>query len=205
MTTGHRFRAHQQPFEGDLCLIRGGTWNWNVDETAAQMIESQMPLLLKDNATTADCREVSTPSGPSAIDGHVEPFVGYYSYEPRTVVRVDGSWADLTEVDHGSLVLGLDQPADPRAIRATVLEIRDEDETVLRRADPSILTGYPNRIIGRWCRIPHRPSADGPAAALDAAVATAPGLSKPARQALDAHHELDVTGVVFTDGLRPGV
>src|SRR5437870_2477061 len=34
VTTGHRFRTHQQPFEGNLCLIRGGTWNWNVDETA---------------------------------------------------------------------------------------------------------------------------------------------------------------------------
>src|SRR5882672_9805551 len=49
VTTTHAFRTHRQPFLGNLCLIRGGTWNWNVDETAAQLIESQMPLLLADN------------------------------------------------------------------------------------------------------------------------------------------------------------
>lgn len=206
VTAAHRFRTHQHPFEGNLCLIRGGTWNWNVDETAAQLIESQMPFLLKDNGLGAGEGDATTPGERSTVvDGHVEPFVGYYTYEPRTVVRVDGSWADLTEVDHGSLVLGLDQPTDPRALRATVLEIRKEDGTVLRRSDPAVLTGYPNRIMARWCRIPHRPAADGPDATFDAAVASAPALTKRAREAVDAHHELDITGVVFTDGLRPGV
>jgi molybdopterin/thiamine biosynthesis adenylyltransferase len=76
---------------------------------------------------------------------------------------------------------------------------------VLRRADPAILAGYPNRIAGRWCRIPERPDADGPRAALDAAVASAPALSQPAREALPGHHELDVIGIVFTDGLRPQI
>ena len=45
----YAFRTHRQPFAGNLCLIRGGIWNWNVDETAADLIESQMPLLIADN------------------------------------------------------------------------------------------------------------------------------------------------------------
>jgi molybdopterin/thiamine biosynthesis adenylyltransferase len=205
VSAAQRFRNHQHPFEGNLCLIRGGTWNWNVDETAAQLIESQMPMLLRDNGLFADEGDATRPSEPSAVvDGHVEPYVGYYTYEPRTAVRVDGSWPDLAEVDHGTLVLGLDQPTDPRALRATVLEIRGEDGTTVRRADPTILAGYPNRIIARWCRVPYRPAADGPDAVLAAAVASVPALSKSSREAVDAQHELDITGVVFTDGLRPG-
>ena len=47
-STKERLVTHQQPFTGDLCLLAGGTWNWDVDDTAARLIERQMPLLLAD-------------------------------------------------------------------------------------------------------------------------------------------------------------
>lgn len=199
--TTRSFRTHQHPFAGSLCLIRGGTWNWNVDETATQLIESQMPHLLADNA--------EHPNAGRAPDdhndhGHVEPFVGYYTYAPRAAIRVDGGWPDAKEAERGTLVIGLDRPVDPDALRATVLQVLDEDGTILGEAHPAILGGYPDRIAGRWCRLPARPDADDPRSALVAAIEVSPELSTAARQPVGAEHELDVVGVVFTDGIRPG-
>lgn len=202
VTTTHSFRTHQHPFAGNLCLIRGGTWNWNVDETAAQLIESQMPLLLADNAEHPHARHA--PNDNKRND-HVEPFVGYYTYAPRAAIRVDGGWPDVKEAERGTLVIGLDRPPDPDALRATVLQVLDEGGTIVREADPAILAGDPDRIAGRWCRLPARPDADSARAVLDAAIEVSPEFSRPARQQVGREHELDVVGIVFTDGTRPGV
>lgn len=48
VSTKQPLGSHQHPFTGDLCLLQGGTWHWDVSETAAQLIESQLPRLLGD-------------------------------------------------------------------------------------------------------------------------------------------------------------
>lgn len=199
VTTTHAFRTHQQPFRGNLCLIQGGTWNWNVDETAAELIEAQMPGLLADNESDGPTATVA----PTTTD-HVEPFAGYFTYEARTAVRVDGAWLDINETDTGSLVLGLDQPADARALRATVLEVLDDDGNVLRRADPEILSGYTVRVSGRWLRLADRPRADDARSVLEEVIERAPHFGVPARQRI-GQHDVEIVGVVFTDGARPGL
>lgn len=208
VTSRHTFRTHQQPFQGNLCLIRGGTWNWNVDETAAQLIESQMPALIADNLTVDDTEapagEVNDPAGRIPVAGaHVEPFVGYYTYAPRTAIRVDGDWVDLTEADSGTLVVGLDQPPDLNALRGAVLEVRDAAGNVIRQAHPQIVDGYPTRVTGRWCRLEQRPERDEPQCVLDSA-SKALSTVVPATTRV-GEFELDFTGVVFTDGVRPDI
>lgn len=136
---------------------------------------------------------------------HVEPYVNYYDYAPESAVRVDGEWADVTEAGSGILVVGLDQPVHPQTLRATVLEVLDTEGTLLRQADDAILQRHPQTIRGRWCRLPERPGDDGAGPALDAAVAIDSSLAVSAPQPVGGGHELDVTGVVFTDNLQPGV
>lgn len=205
VTSRHSFRTHQQPFQGDLCLIRGGTWNWNVDETAAHLIESQMPALIADNvrvegtdlADELDDLAVRTPGA----DAHVEPFVSYYTYAPRTAIRVDGNWADLTEADRGTLIIGLDQPPDLNALRGTVLEVLDAAGNVIRQAPPQILDGYPTRATGRWCRMDQRPERDEPRLVLECASHAVSTVVAATTRV--GEFTLDLTGVVFTDGVRP--
>lgn len=203
VATAHEFRTHRQPFAGNLCLIRGGTWNWNVDETAAQLIESQMPLLIADNLgpDESDDDTGAGPPGDPPRSTHVEPFVSYYSYAPEAVVRVDGDWADLTEAERGSLVIGIDQPPNLNALRGAVLEVRDDNGGVLRRAHPHIAEGYPTRVAGRWCRLDTRPERDDPQCVLDEASQKLPG--QVAASSRVGEFDLEVTGAVFTDGVRP--
>lgn len=145
-------------------------------------------------------------SDPSAAvsDTHVEPFVSYYSYEPEAAIRVDGGWDDITEADHGFLVLGLDHSYDISALRATVLEVHDEAGQVLRKADPAVDDLHPRRVRGRWCRLQARPAEDGGQPTLAAAIDAWPDLARPSYEHFEGL-ELDVTGAVFTDGVRPGI
>lgn len=208
VTTSHVFRTHQQPFRGNLCLIRGGTWNWNVDETAAQLIESQMPALIADDKSVEIPETPDDDVGPpasqvSASGTHVEPFVGYYTYVPGTAIRVDGDWAEITEADRGTLVVGLDQPPAVETLRGTVLEIRDSSGHVIRRAGEEVAAGYPNRLVGRWCRLNERPPQDEPQSVLDATTDLVSTLV-PERGRV-GEFEVDLVGAVFTDGVRPEV
>jgi hypothetical protein len=211
VATEQLFGTHQHPYEGSLCLIRGGTWNWSVDETAATLIESQMPALIADNleVSRVEPRDeaVADDHGAGADEAtneHVEPFVGYYTYAPRTAIRVDGSWPDLTEVHTGTVIVGLETPIDLDALRGTVLEIRDAAGNVVREAHPRIVENFRNRVTGRWCRLDRRPGPDDPKSVFQ--VAAAAGLPPVDRaHASVGEFQLDVTGVVFTDGVAPGI
>jgi molybdopterin/thiamine biosynthesis adenylyltransferase len=211
VTARDRFRTHQHPYRGHLCLIRGGTWNWDVNETAAQLIESQMPALLADHFAAGDAPPATgaaTHNQASTVAQlareHVEPFVGYYSYAPRTAIRVDGGWEDLTEADSGTVLVGLDEPHDLKALRGAVLEVRDAVGKVIRQAHPRITAGFPRRVTGRWCRLAVRPEQDDPQA-IRAAVEEAGPPFVDRVQTLVGDFQLELTAVVFTDGVKPHI
>jgi len=197
-----RLDRHRQPFSGQLCLLRSGTRHWDVTETAAELIRTQLPQLLADQ----EPEQADDPTSPvaeadEARFAHVEPIVGYYRYEPNTVVRVDGAWPDLTESDRGTILIGLDGPDNPAVLRGTILEVRDESGSLLRRADQAVAALFDQRIEGRWCRLPERPREDGGDAVLNAGVAVRPDLAAPHPQRV-AGGSLDVTAVVFTDDIQ---
>ncbi len=209
--TDHRFGAHQQPFVGNLCLLRSGASEWDVGETAADMIAEQMPKLLADRTDEPSSHPSSSttggedrePQGGTGAPGqrplpHVEPYANYYRYEQAAVARVDGSWSELAEANGGRLEIGVEGSGDVRALRAAILQVLADDGTVLRQADPAVRRLFSGTIHGRWCRLPGPPDADGGQAVLDAAIAENPALAKPAFERIGTG-SVDVVGVVFTD------
>jgi hypothetical protein len=204
VSTDHRFGNHQAPFDGRLCLLRGGTAEWDVAESAGEMIADQMPKLLRDrrDVAAAVVREPE-PTGPVSETPHVEPYVGYYTYQESAVVRVDGGWPDLVEADHGALTLGI-EPTDALHLRAVVLEVEDADGSLLREFDPVVRAAFRGSIRARWCRVESRPAGDGAQAALDAAVEVQPEFARPAMRRISGG-EVDVIGVVFTDDIDADV
>ena len=204
VATSHLFGNHQEPFGGRLCLLRGGTAEWDVGETAAEMIAEQMPKLLRDRRDLTGGEQHAAEEAPGSVPPpnvpHVEPYVGYYSYTEATVVRVDGSWAAVVEADHGTLTIGVEPNAPIHQLRGAVREVRGSDAIVLRECDPVVKDMFSTTINARWCRLRKRPSADGGPAALEAAINEQPTFARPEFQPIPGG-QLDVLGVVFTDDI----
>jgi hypothetical protein len=201
VSTDHRFGNHQEPFGGRLCLLRGGTAEWDIGETAGEMIADQMPKLLRDRRDVAVAE--SDPLPPVGPDGgttpHVEPYVGYYSYGESAVVRVDGGWPELVESDHGLLTLGL-EATDPAHLRAVVLAIADAAGATVREFDAAVRPSFGTIIKARWCRLEERPAGDGAPAVLQAVFASRPDFARPVMQKVPGG-EIDVVGIVFEDDI----
>lgn len=193
VTTTHKFRTHQQPFEGNLCLLRGGTWNWELDETAAHLIAGQMPKLIADNESAGE-------NLPAPAADHVEPFVKYYTYQTGAAIRVDGDWPTVSEADHGTLTISLDNATNPNALRGTLLTVRDSSGRIIREADPAVTTAG-RTLTGTWHRLDQRPQHNNPDAILDRVGAR----NHRGTANRVGEYELQVNAVVFTDGISPSV
>ena len=90
---------HRTPITGHLCLVHAR--DWNVGGTAAELLATQLPRLLRAAATTdpAEAAGLEVPAPEPA--GH---------YTPDQVgarIIVDGAWRIPPEVEQGALVLGV--------------------------------------------------------------------------------------------------
>ena len=201
VTATQRFNTHQQPFDGGLCLLLGDTFHWDISETAAELISHQLPGLVTDSQEAGE----AAAAGPPEPIAHVEPYVGYYTYEVDTSLRIGDTTEALDGVDEGSFTVALDRFGFPGTLRGVILEVRDTDGTA-RWSAPDAWKGMYEvqpKLVGRWVRLPERPADDGADGVLAAAAAVDPKLLRPDATELADRTQLDVTGVCFDDSIRP--
>lgn len=203
VTASQQLQSHQHPFNRQLCLLLGDTWFWDVSETVAELIRQQLPLLVADVADGVAPDEPGVQSqGPGA---HVEPYVGYYTYQPDTSVRIGDTTGALDGVDGGTLTLALDGLGAPGVLRGVVLEIQDAGGAAQWSAPDELSRMYADHphLSGRWARLPERPPADGPDGLLKAVGDEDPLVYSPREIQLGDGSQLDVVGAVFEDSVRP--
>jgi molybdopterin/thiamine biosynthesis adenylyltransferase len=184
---------HQNPFAKNLCLFGRSTSNWSTEDTLAESIKSQLPLVLKAART-----EDSLVSG--SIEEHQgEPISTYFNYHPEAILMVDSSWSIPSEFTQGELTIGLgEQPG--LVLQGVVVEVRASNGQVLTPAHPNLSNLYQKRIRGKWFRVGRLAHETDPRKFLEAYLHEHKNITRHRGDTLGGW-QVDVTGVVFAEEL----
>ena len=148
-----RLAHHQNPLEGNICLLGRRSDNWRSTDTLAGLLQAQLPEVLRTGRSNADAAAIG-----GAEERQAEPLSVYYPYAPGIVLTAIGG-GDI-DVRHrgGRFMLGTvpgPQGPPPRVfVRGAVLEVMADGGAVLAAADDALrraFTGTPLR--GRWARV----------------------------------------------------
>lgn len=201
---GLRLERHQNPYEGNLCLLERSTRAWNVNETAAWLVAEQVPHLLgllKEGGAALRAAEV--PQG--------EPATVYFAGEPGAVVFVPEEMLHLDpehRVGLMQLATGSQEPPQ-QLLRACLsnLSVRGHGgkKQVVARFTSPLSERFSGRTIdGRWARIERLPEGRMPRDLLAAIAAVEPSLERPRWQRLPDGSQVSVLGVVVSEEVRQG-
>jgi len=154
-----RVPAHQNPIDGNLCLLPRGSLHWDPAMLAARVLAERLELIY-------------TPGGvpPELEDAQGEPVTSYLPYVPNAGIVVDEACFDLvTGVSHGRLKFVVDgedwlraSPADPHAPlgKALLVEVRDRSGTAIAASDETMRVAFTGPVIaGVWERLDPAPDA----------------------------------------------
>jgi molybdopterin/thiamine biosynthesis adenylyltransferase len=140
-------QRHQHPFDKNLCLIGGATLNWSTGFTLAQLLQEQLPQVLKIGAA-ADPSQYKGEEEPQG-----EPFSMYYTGLTDSALLVDSSWTIPDDAVLGDLEILVEKGGDP--FRGSVARVLAKGQAVAQAAD-QIKELYVGKecILGHWIRVP---------------------------------------------------
>jgi molybdopterin/thiamine biosynthesis adenylyltransferase len=194
-----RLGRHQNPYEGNLCLLDRSTREWEVTDTGAWLLSERLPLLLDLLARGGQVlRQGEAPQG--------EPWTSYLLTEPGAAVFLP---ADALRVgrEHagGRLDLAFARGEAPSGrLRALVQRISARGELVLADAPKTMLSGFSGgHLRARWVRLTTPPDAATPNGMLAAAVAADPRLRSPRWRAV-SDGAIDVIGCLIEEEVAQG-
>ncbi len=154
-----RVATHQNPLEGNLCLLPRGSIHWDPAMLAARVLAERIELIY-------------APGGvPSELeDAQGEPVTSYLPYVSYAGVVVDEACFDVPAgVNQGRLRLVVDgedwlraSPGDPHAPlgKALLVEVRDPAGTAIAVSDEAVRAAFAGpAIAGVWERIDPAPDA----------------------------------------------
>lgn len=137
---------HQNPFHHNLCLLRRSTFFWNIDDTAASVLQSQFGTVL-----SAGRSETAPPEGTEQRQG--EPLAEFYPYDLPSMILIEGDQQIDPAHRSGVLRVRLATPESP-VIRGIVAEVQDNTGHILSKASEQlkgVFSGGPT-IRSRWIR-----------------------------------------------------
>lgn len=194
---------HQNPYEGNLCLLDRATRAWDTDWTAARLIEERVPLLL----------DLLEEGGQALREGEAlqgEPASAFFVHQPGTAIFVPGALLRIpTTIKHGSARLSFAEQ-EPAAVLVRALLSRAQARVRKRwrdvgRADDALLARFSggSSIEISWARLTELPPGRSPEELLAAAEAAVPGVR--ARRCTEvAGGDIAVTGCLFEEEVRQG-
>lgn len=143
-----KFPRHQNPMEGNLCLLGRRSQNWNSDWTLADLLTNQFPLL-ECAALTKNQIEREALEEPLG-----EPVTTYYAYRSGSMVIIDSSKKVDLENNAGGLTVRI-QPEYLPNVRAQVVDVRAQNGKILFSSN-----SYPSQgkeIPATWIRLSEPP------------------------------------------------
>jgi hypothetical protein len=197
-----RLGRHQNPFEGNLCLLEASTRAWRTTETAASLIAQQVPFLL--DLVKAGGMEMTRNEVPQG-----EPDSYYVGREHGTAVFVPEEALRLPPgADCGQAYFAFSPdrvgPAVHLLLRQVNARARSGGGKRIAVADAKFARRFPGPTVeGRWVRVDRSPGRE-PADYFAAAEAVRRGFGEPLWQR-SGEDELAILGVVFPEEVKQGV
>lgn len=182
---------HQHPQSKYLCLIGRRTDNWEVTDTLAEFVRTQVPRTLE----LGRMRPEDVDPDETREERQGEPFSDYYPYVGGTILLVDSSWEIPADLMQGRMILKVENRNDGW-IRGVVAEILDDSGTVVAKCDDALGGMFPSTVSGRWYRSPTEIRNMNPQEFLDEL-----GEHKDVAPQFQpfGSHSVDVVGVVFPE------
>ncbi len=136
---------HQQPFDGNFCLLENPFDDWNAAEWgAADLIAERLAALFADTAAGPEALRAAEAPMP-------EPYSAYFHYPIGPTVLMSGHLSSPSG-DEGTMSLRI---WDPQTLRLVVETVDGE------AADQRLLALTPTQqplVHGRWRRVSERPA-----------------------------------------------
>ena len=190
---------HQNPFEGNLCLIGRSTWNWHTTDTVAGYITDSKRL----PAVLISARSTDRVAVAHLEESQAEPFSDYYTYASGSMLLVDSSWDLPANASHGELEIAI-QSAGGGHLRGIVKSVRGPDNTLLAEADDAISSRLEKSARARWLRVPEPLKAPDGRQLLRLIERHNAQLIRPRWKSIGCR-QTDIIGVVFPEELSEGV
>lgn len=151
---------HHNPYNGEICLLQDGKGDWNIEETAADLIAEQLPKVFASET----CRDKAVLNDLEV--NQAEPVSIYYNYQMGTSMLIDGGWRVPTDMTQGHLIIGLEDSkksiaeAVETGVRGAVLEVRDSSGKELMSLDRKLAQRYETgKFSTHWFRLSSAPPA----------------------------------------------
>ncbi len=178
---------HQNPVDKNLCLLGRATDNWRPRVTLADLLEKQLPEVLRTGAAGAPVE---------GEERQAEPISEFFRYERDAIVYVEGDWPAFSDGCH--LLLGLAPSVPP--FRAAVLGVVDLPGREISLAPEGIADVFPRDLTARCIRLPGCLEAYDAESILRAAGQARPELQSPEWQRIAPEgDELDVIALVYPE------
>lgn len=194
---------HQNPFEGNLCLLDRSTRAWKPSYTGAWLVAEKLPYLLELlEADEEAMRQAEAPQG--------EPASHYFRTATGAVVFVPAPMLELPlEARAGSGRIAF-APFEPPQVRirgmiSQLVEKRGNRKTrTLATADQELLARFNGREIPfRWVRLEGLPPENRPISLIAAVDSAQPGFGSPPRENV-AGGAVGICAGVFREEVRQG-
>lgn len=200
---GLRLDRHQNPYQGNLCLLDRSSRAWKPSYTAAWLVAERVPYLLELLAGGEETmRLAESPQG--------EPFSSYFLGMPGTTVIVPAAMLDLpAEARAGAGRIAFAPFEGPRIwIRGAIAELVEKRGSRKTRTLATFDATLQERFAGaqipfRWVRLPELPTENSAAALLTAIEVTQHGFGTPRWETV-AGGQIAIVAAVFREEVRQG-
>jgi len=201
---GLHLPRHQNPYQGNLCLLDRPTAAWKPSDTAAWLVDNQVRTLLSLIAEGGqELRDGEAPQGePASVYFGAAP--GTAIFVPEEALVVDPNCA----AGSGAIFCSVLEP--PRLqLRGLLGELvtknRKRKVRTVATADQGLASRFGGkRVPFRWVRLSAPPEGNTPFDLLEAANAVRPGFgAAPWQSVLDG--EMSICGFVFKEEVEQGV
>jgi hypothetical protein len=201
---GLDLRRHQNPFDGNLCLLDRSSRAWTPSDTGGWLVAERVPLLLDliDAGDEEAMREAEAPQG--------EPLSTYFASALSTVIFVPEAALGLppeARAGSGRIAFGPNEAPNVRLrglLAEAVEKKRNRKNRVLAQADQPLLDRFGGmQLAFRWVRLDAPPIDNTPVALLEAIEAAQPGFGSPPWESVDGG-QISICGAVFAEEVRQG-
>jgi molybdopterin/thiamine biosynthesis adenylyltransferase len=199
---GLRLGRHQNPFEGNLCLLEAPTRAWGTNETAAWLVAERVPFLLGLLEQGGD--EMLANEVPQG-----EPDSFYIARAHGTAVFVDEPFLSLPAEVHGgaayfSFTADRVSPEVFLLLRQTNAFSKSGGGKPIAHASERLREQFRGEgIEGRWVRLKRVPGRD-PDSYFAAAAQVQESLANPSWQRAETG-EIAILGAVFSEEVQRGL
>lgn len=198
-----RLERHQNPYQGNLCLLDRSSRSWKPSYPAAWLVGEKVPYLLELLASSEEAmKQAESPQG--------EPFSSYFIGTPGTTVIVPSAMLELPiDARAGAGRIAFAPFEGPGVlIRGAIAEVVEKRGSRKTRTLATTEETLKRRFAGpeipfRWVRLAELPTENSAAALLAAIEATQHGFGTPRWETV-AGGAVTIVAAVFKEEVRQG-